>query len=80
MYITLLESQINANHPALVELVKQCLHNDPCEKPNTEVLLTGLQGVQEELEREYEGSQAISLDMVRVRLAKEVKELIEQQV
>ena len=67
----MLESLINPLHPALVQLVKQCLTNDPQQRPNTDELLTRLQRMKEEVEGEYGGP--ISLDMVRVRLAKEVK-------
>ena len=79
MYIDLLESQISSNHPALVQLVKQCLHNDPRQRPSTDELLATLQRMKVEVEGEYGGS-PIRLDMVRVRLAKEVKELKQQQV
>ena len=58
-------------HPALVELVKQCLHNVPEERPSTDELLARLQRMREEVEGEYGGQ--VKLDMVRVRLAKEVK-------
>ena len=72
-------------HPALVELVKECLHNSPDQRPTTDDLLARLQRMREEVEGEYGGS--VKLDMVRVRLAKEVKtkdrrieELKQQQV
>ena len=65
-------TEISENHPSLVELMKQCLHNDPCERPSTDELLTRLQGMRVEVEGEYGGP--VKLDMVRVRLAKEVKE------
>ena len=79
MYIDLLESQINSNHPALVQLVKQCLHNDPRERPSTDELLATLQRMKVEVEGEFGGIQ-IRLDMEKLRLAKEVKELKQQQV
>ena len=86
MYVQLLEACIGLLHPALVQLVKQCLHNVPRQRPNTEELLTRLQSMKVEVEGEYGGS-PIRLDMVRVRLAKEVKmkerrieELTQQQV
>ena len=54
--------------------MKQCLHNKPRQRPTTEQLLTRLQEMKVEVEGEYGGSHPIRLDMVRVRLAKEVKE------
>ncbi len=74
MYIELLEWKICADHPDMVEVVKQCLHNDPNERPSTEELLTRLQGMKMEVEGEYGGNHPIKLDMVRVRLTKEVRE------
>ena len=86
MCVELLEACIGLLHPALVQLVKQCLHNVPRQRPNTDELLTRLQRMKVEVEGEYGGS-PIRLDMVRVRLAKEVKmkerrieELTQQQV
>ena len=67
-----MEGMIGAHHPALVQLVKQSLHNVPHERPSTEALLTSLQGMREEVEGEYGGP--FKLDMVRLRLAKEVRE------
>ena len=88
-YIDLLESSLrifSSSHPDLIKLVKQCLHNDPRQRPDTDELLTRLRRMKVEVEGEYGGS-PIRLDMVRVRLAKEVKvkgrrieELTEQQV
>ena len=70
-YIELLESLINPLHPPLVQLVKQCLHNIPRQRPSTDELLATLQRMKVEVEGEYGGP--MRLDMVRVRLAKEVK-------
>ena len=70
-YVELLESLINPLHPALVQLVKQCLHNVPRQRPSTDELLATLQRMKVEVEGEYGGP--VKLDMVRVRLAKEVK-------
>ena len=74
-YIDLLESSLrifSSSHPDLIHLVKQCLHNDPQQRPNTDELLTRLQRMKVEVEGEYGGS-PIRLDMVRVKLSKEVK-------
>ena len=70
-YVELLESLINPLHPALVQLVKQCLHNVPRQRPITDELLATLQRMKVEVEGEY-GIQ-IRLDMEKLRLAKEVK-------
>lgn len=84
-YIEMMESRIS-NYPALVQLVKQTLHNVPDQRPNADELLTTLQRMKVEVEGEYGGS-PIRVDMVRVRLAKEVnlnkrmiQELTQQQV
>ena len=70
----MLEWKICTEHPALVELVKQCLHNDPQKRPSTEELLTRLQGMRAEVEGRYGYNQPIRLDMVRLRLTKELQE------
>ena len=75
MYIQLLEGKISTEHPALVELVKQCLLNEPRARPSTEELLARLQGMRAEVEGVYGRGLPIRLDMVRVRLAKEVREM-----
>ena len=74
VYVELLQSLYNTFHPGLVDLVKLCLHNDPRERPSTKELLSRLQGMRAEVEGEYGGHQPIRLDMVRVKLTKEVKE------
>ena len=51
--------------------MKQCLHNVPRQRPSTDELLATLQRMKVEVEGEYGGP--VKLDMVRVRLAKEVK-------
>ena len=85
-YIEVLEGAVGLLHPALIQLVKQCLCNAPHERPTTDELLARLQRMKVEVEGEYGGS-PIRLDMVRIRLAKEVKmkerraeELMQQQV
>ena len=87
VYIEQLEHKIQSDHPGLVELVKQCLHNDPRERPSTEQLLTRLQGMRGQVEGEHEGRHVIRVDMVRLRMSKElrekdrrIEELTQQQV
>ena len=65
-------------YPDLVQLVKQCLQNIPDQRPSIDDLLATLQRMKVEVEGAYGGP--FKLDMVRVRLAKEVKELTQQQV
>ena len=84
-YIGLLEAMVISHHPALVELVKECLLNAPERRPPTDDLLARLQRMKEEVEGEYGGS--VKLDMAKVRLVKEAKikdrrieELTQQQV
>ena len=72
MYIDMLEGQIGSLHPLLSELVKQCLHNVPEKRPSTEEVLASLQMVKLEVEGNHECS-PIKVDMVRVRLAKKLK-------
>ena len=70
-YIELLEGLFNVLNPNLVLLVKQCLQDIPDQRPSTDELLSTLQRMKVEVEGEYGGP--FKLDMVRVRLAKEVK-------
>ena len=71
-YIRLLEEQIGRPHPALVQLVKECLYNVPERRPATDEVLNRLQRLKVEVEGVYGGS-LIKLDMGRVLLAKELK-------
>ena len=66
----MLESEISSRHIALVQLVKQCLHNDPQQRPSTDELLATLQRMKVEVEGDY-GNQ-IRFDMEKLRLAKEL--------
>ena len=69
----MLEAQVGSNHPTLAQLVKQCLHNAPDQRPSTDVLLTTLQRMRVEVEGEYGGS-PLNLDIVvRVKQAKEIR-------
>ena len=73
--------------PALVELIKQSLHNVPDKRPSTDELLTRLQRMRSEMEGAQGGSPMNVDIMIRVRMAKEMKmkerqieELTEQKV
>lgn len=71
-YIEILERRVGMEHPALVQLVKQCLHDDPAERPITDEVLTSLQIMKMEVDGEY-GASMIKLDIARVRFAKDMK-------
>ena len=71
-YIELLEKQVDWIHPALVQLVRQCLHNAPERRPTTNDVLGRLQRLKVEVEGVYGGS-LVKLDIDRVLLAKEIK-------
>ncbi len=70
-YIEILEA-LTSQHRTLVQLVKQCLHNVPDQRPSTEQLLTRLQGMRVEVEGEYGGG-ALKVDLMKAKLTKEVK-------
>ena len=77
-YVELLESLINPLHPALVQLVKQCLHNVPDQRPSTDELLATLQRMKVEVEGEY--GDPVKLGVERVKLEEEMKAMIQKQV
>ena len=68
----MLENKICWHHPALVQLVEQCLHNVPAERPATDEVLDRLQRITVEVEGEY-GASIVKLDIARVKLAKDLK-------
>jgi hypothetical protein len=78
-YIEALEGAVGYLHPSLVQLVKQCLHNAPHERPNADDLLARLQRMKAEVEGEY-GGDVVKVDIKRIKLAKKVKDLTLQLV
>jgi hypothetical protein len=74
-----LDGAVGFLRPGLIQLVKECLHNVPHERPNTVDLLARLQRMKVEVEGEYGGG-VVKVDVNRVKLAKEVKELTQQLV
>ena len=60
-------------HPALVELVKECLHNAPERRPTTDDLLARLQRMREEVEGQYGAIQG-KVDLSKMRLARELRQ------
>ena len=71
-YIEILEEKFGKEHPDLVLLVKQCLHNVPDQRPSTDEVLGSLQRMKVEMEGVYGGS-LVKLDIDKVLLAKEMK-------
>ncbi len=68
-YIDELTQKI-ANYPALIELVVNCLHNNPHRRPSTEQLLTRLEGIRAEVE----GNSGGSAERLGVMVANEMRE------
>ena len=60
------------HHPSLVQLVRQCLHNVPEQRPSTDEVLGSLQRLKVEVDGLYGGS-LVKLDINKVLLAKEMK-------
>ena len=73
VYMEQLETQLGRSQQALIDLVKQCLHNTPGRRPSSEELLGGVHAIREEVEGLYGGKAAKLLDMGKMLLAKEVK-------
>ena len=71
-YIEILEAHIGRYHPALVEVVKECFHNDPDQRPTTDNLLARLQGMREEVEGGCGGG-VVRLDLFKMKLLQEMK-------
>ena len=66
-YIQPLREQLGEEHP-LLELVCQCLHNTPAQRPSAEELLQQLEAVRPQVERAY-GSQQVKVEMARLQVA-----------
>ena len=81
-----MKNKLGFEHPVLVQLIKQCLHNAPAERPATEEVLERLQRMKIEVEGGYSSS-LVKLDLSKVLISKEMKskdrrieELTQQQV
>ena len=66
-YIYPLHEQLGEQHP-LLELVCQCLHNTPAQRPSAEELLYQLQAVRPQVERAY-GRQHLKVEMAKLQVA-----------
>ena len=73
VYIDQLETQLGRSQQALIDLVKQCLHNTPGRRPSSEELLGGVHAIREEVEGLYGGKAARIFDVGKMMVAKEAK-------
>ena len=73
VYMKKLETQFSETHPVLVQLVFQCLHNNPQARPSSEELLGRLRVVKMAVEKMYGGNVGRQLYISNVLLVKEMK-------
>ena len=73
VYMKKLEVQFSESHPVLVQLVSQCLHNNPHTRPSSEELLGRLRTVKSAVEKMYGGNVGRQLNISNVLLVKEMK-------
>ena len=66
-YIQPLHSQLGEQHP-LVQLVHQCLSNNPARRPSTEELLQRLEAVRAQIGRSH-GSYNFKVELTKLQLA-----------
>ena len=86
-YIEQLRAKFSQLHPSLVQLIEQCLHNTPEQRPATDRVLITLQRLREEVEDIYGSGSMVKLDMKRMLLVKNttmkdkrIEELMEAEV
>ena len=73
VYMKKLEVQYSESHPVLVQLVSQCLHNNPHTRPSSEELLGRLCAVKTAVETMYGGNMGRQLNIYNVLQVKEMK-------
>ena len=73
VYMKKLEVQFSESHPVLVQLVSQCLHNNPHTRPSSEELLGRLRAVKTAVDKMYGGNVGRQLNISHVLLVKEMK-------
>ena len=66
-YIQPLSEQLREQH-TLLQLVCQCLHNTPAQRPSAEELLQQLQAVRPQIKRAH-GRQQVVVEMARLQVA-----------
>ena len=73
VYMKKLEGQFSESHPILVQLVSQCLDNDPLTRPSSEETLGRLQDKKKEIERIHGGNLEKILNIASILVEKEIK-------
>ena len=73
VYMKKLEGQFSESHPVLVQLVSQCLDNDPQTRPTSEEALGRLQEKKKEIEGLHGGHLGEKLIVASLIVAKEIK-------
>ena len=67
-YIPLLHQQLREQHP-LLQLVCQCLHNEPAQRPSAEELLQQLKAARPQIERAYGSRKQVKVEMAKLQEA-----------
>ena len=67
-YIQSLREQLGEQHPHL-QLVLQCLHNEPAQRPSAEELLQQLEAVRPLVDRAYGSRQQVKVEMAKLQVA-----------
>ena len=73
VYMKKLEGQFSESHPVLVQLVSQCLDNDPQTRPSGEEILGRLQDKKKEIEMIYGGHTGAMLNIASILAVKDMK-------
>ena len=73
VYMKKLEGQFSESHPVLVQLVSQCLNNDPLIRPSSDEALGRLQEKKMEIERMHGVHLGKMLNIASILVAKELK-------
>ena len=73
VYMKKLEGQFSESHPVLLQLMSQCLDNDPQTRPSSEEILDRLQGKKKEIERIYGGHTGAMLNIGSILAVKDMK-------
>ena len=67
-YIQPLREQLGEQHP-LLQLVCQCLHNEPAQRPSAEELLQHLKAVRPQIEKAHGSGKQVKVEMARLQEA-----------